>query len=63
MYTNDLDLCKRCNTDVGAAISAQQEDIEEEDEMPAMEDLGIESEASEVEESPAENQEKEEKKE
>ena len=46
LYTNDLDLCKRCHQDVGVKFTAEPEPAEEE-EAPSMEDLGIE-EGSEV---------------
>ena len=43
VYTNDIDLCKRCYNEVGLDILDQQEEIEElPEEEPSMEDLGIE---------------------
>lgn len=55
MYTNDMDLCKRCNTEFGAVVAAQQEEEDIEEDMPAMEELGmeepVEAEQPEVEES------------
>ena len=54
VYTNDIDLCKRCYNEVGLEILNKQEVIEEiDEEEPSMEDLGIEA-SEKGEESPAE---------
>ena len=57
VYTNDLDLCKRCNVEVGAEVAAQVEEEEVEEEMPSMEDLGIEETPAEEESSPEKTEE------
>ena len=60
VYTNDIDLCKRCYNDVGLEILNKREVVEDvEEEEPSMEDLGIEEGTEETteevqEESPAE---------
>ena len=49
VYTNDIDLCKRCHQEVGVSYLQNQEIIEEdEDDMPNMEDLGIEESSEET---------------
>lgn len=59
VYTNDLDLCKKCYQDVGLQFLKKLEPEEElEEEAPSIEDLGIEAgeegESEEVSEEPAE---------
>lgn len=44
MYTNDLDLCKRCFNEVGLEFLKTVE-VEEVEEGPSLEELGIESSA------------------
>ena len=53
VYTNDLNLCKRCHQEVGLDVikSMAPEDLVEETEEPDMADLGLEETA---EEAPAE---------
>jgi hypothetical protein len=66
IYTNDLNLCKRCHQDVGVDFLRQQEPEEVVEEEPAsLEDLGIEATEEETEEVAEEPEEelKEEKKE
>ncbi len=74
VYVNDIDLCKRCNQEVGLEILEKLDYVDEpkEKEGPSMEDLGLE-EGSEVteageggdeeEQDPAEEPQKVEKKE
>ena len=60
VYTNDLDLCKKCNQDVGANFLNKQEieeEIEEEPSMPESMVLESEPEESGEEEEAAENSE------
>ena len=52
MYTNELDLCKRCFNDVGLEFLKNAEVVEEVEDMPNMEDLGIEESAPEATEEP-----------
>ena len=48
MYTNNLDLCKRCHQEVGLEfLSKIEEEPEEEEKGPSLEDLGIEPSAEE----------------
>ncbi|MBD3354681.1 hypothetical protein GF361_01700 [Candidatus Woesearchaeota archaeon] len=49
VYVNDIDLCKRCNQEVGLEILEKLDYVDEpkEDEGPSLEDLGLE-EGSEV---------------
>ena len=58
VYTNDIDLCKRCYQEVGIEFLNTEEVIEEEPEEPvALEDLGLEPGAEETEESSEETEE------
>ena len=62
LYTNDLDLCKKCNQEVGLEILQQQEpeEIEEEEEPSMPESMVLESEGEDSsDEEAAENSEKE----
>ena len=59
LYTNDLDLCKKCNQEVGLEILKQQEPKEIEEEEEPMENMVLESEGEES----GEEEEAEEKKE
>ena len=57
VYTNDIDLCKRCHNEVGLEFLKTEDIIEEpEEEGPSMEELGLEEggEAEVAEEAPAE---------
>ena len=57
VYTNDIDLCKRCYQIVGMDVLGEEEIEEEPEEGPSLEELGIEApeEGSEVvEETPQE---------
>jgi len=60
VYTNDIDLCKRCYNEVGTEFLKTEDVVEEVEEGPSLEELGIEK-APEAE-APAEEV-KEEKKE
>ena len=52
VYTNDINLCKRCHQEVG--LDFIQEEVEEIEEEPEIEDLGLEEPTEEVKEEPAE---------
>jgi len=63
IYTNEINLCKRCYQDVGLEFLKQQEPEEEvEEETKSLEELGIEETDEEIEE-PTEDVVEEEKKE
>ncbi len=60
VYTNDIDLCKRCHQIVGMDVLGEEEIEEEPTEGPSLEELGLEApeEGSEViEEAPEEKKE------
>ena len=64
IYTNDIDLCKRCYQEVGLEFLGKEEEVEEVEEGPSMEELGLEpTEGSQVLESDSEEEKEEEKKE
>jgi hypothetical protein len=66
IYTNDLNLCKRCHQEVGAKYQEKQEPEEVEEEGPSLEELGLKPEEGseeEKEETKEEGSETEDKKE
>ena len=53
IYTNDIELCKRCHQEVGVEMLREQEVFEEpEEEGHSLEDLDIESEETTEEAAP-----------
>ncbi|MBR9691564.1 hypothetical protein GOV06_02160 [Candidatus Woesearchaeota archaeon] len=62
VYTNDIDLCKRCHNEVGLEFLKEMDVEEAVEEGPSMEELGLESsEESKVLESDSEEEAEEEK--
>ena len=55
IYTNDIELCKRCHQEVGLQFLREEEVFEEpEEEGPSLEDLDLGTEETAPEEGPAE---------